>query len=152
MLRLNFCFHRCFGVLLAQGRNVRACDMQLLDLVCHHFDCLAFVIVDFLFLFRNQWANPKIIDIIWFVEFGIHQLVDLKTWSILMKKHPKVVFNIQSKFSMRWKKKMTRWFLFFFFFISLSYFSLSLSLMLLLQIFKHMPPAISIVHIASFLL
>lgn len=24
---------RCFGVLLAQGRNVRACDMQLLDLV-----------------------------------------------------------------------------------------------------------------------
>jgi len=24
---------RCFGMLLAQGRNVRACDMQLLDLV-----------------------------------------------------------------------------------------------------------------------
>jgi hypothetical protein len=29
---LEFFLNRCFGLLLAQGRNVRASDMQLLDL------------------------------------------------------------------------------------------------------------------------
>lgn len=49
----EFCF-RCFGLLLAAGRNVKHSDMHLLDMVSNEwFSCQ--LIVNVVSLFSNRW-------------------------------------------------------------------------------------------------